>query len=52
LLADLIGFFVSLFGGGGSKPAVIPAGFHRLAHYPAIYFITDSEAQIEEYTPD
>lgn len=41
-LADLVGFFVSLFGGGSSKPAVIPAGYHRIAHYRAIYFITDS----------
>ena len=47
----IIDFFVSLFGGGGSRPA-IPRGYRRVAHYPAMHFITDSEAQLEEFTPD
>jgi RHS repeat-associated protein len=49
---DIVDFFESLFGGGSSKPAFIPPGYRRAAHYPSIHFITDSEAQIEEYTPD
>jgi hypothetical protein len=53
VVEDLVNFFEGLFGGGGSsQPAFIPPGRRRIAHYPAIYFITDSEAQIEEYTPD
>jgi hypothetical protein len=51
-IADLVDFFEGLFGGGGGQPTFIPRGYRRVAHYPAIYFITDSQAQLEEYTPD
>jgi hypothetical protein len=42
LLGAIINFFESLFGGGSSGPAIIPNGYHRVAHYPAMYFVTDS----------
>ncbi|MBF6570934.1 MAG: RHS repeat-associated core domain-containing protein [Candidatus Binataceae bacterium] len=51
-LADLVSFFVGLFGGGGSQPAFIPRGYRRVAHYPAMSFITDSQADIQQFTPD
>ena len=51
ILGAIIGFFVSLFGGGGSDPVVLNST-HRLAHYPAMSFITDSRAQLQEFTPD
>ena len=51
LLGDLIGFLVSLFGGGG-QPTLIPRGYRRVAHYPAMSFITDSQADLQQFTPD
>ncbi|MBF6570936.1 MAG: RHS repeat-associated core domain-containing protein [Candidatus Binataceae bacterium] len=51
-LADLVSFFVGLFGGGGSQPAFIPRGYRRVAHYPAMSFITDSQADLQQFTPD
>ncbi|MBF6570933.1 MAG: RHS repeat-associated core domain-containing protein [Candidatus Binataceae bacterium] len=51
-LADLVSFFVGLFGGGGSQPAFIPRGYRRVAHYPSLYFITDSQADLQQFTPD
>jgi hypothetical protein len=51
LLGAIINFFESLFGGGSSGPAIIPNGYHRVAHYPAMYFITDSQADIQQFTP-
>jgi hypothetical protein len=51
LLAEIVNFFVNLFSGSSSQP-VVPAGYHRHNHYPAMYFITDSQAQLEEFTPD
>ncbi|MBF6570931.1 MAG: RHS repeat-associated core domain-containing protein [Candidatus Binataceae bacterium] len=50
-LADLVSFFVGLFGGGGSQPAFIPRGYRRVAHYPAMSFITDSQADLQQFTP-
>ncbi len=51
-LGALINFFSSLFGGGGSGPKIVPAGYRRIAHYPAMQFISDSPADIQQFTPD
>jgi hypothetical protein len=50
LLGLIINFFEDLFGGGG-QPTFIPPGDYRHAHYPAMSFITDSQADIQQFTP-
>ena len=47
---DIVNFFEGLFG-GGSQHVVVPPGYYRAAHYPAMYFITDSAADIQQFTP-
>jgi RHS repeat-associated protein len=46
----IINFFEDLFGGGG-QPRFIPPGDYRHVHYPAMSFITDSQADIQQFTP-
>jgi hypothetical protein len=50
LLGLIINFFEDLFGGGG-QPTFIPPGDYRHTHYPAMSFITDSQADIQQFTP-
>jgi RHS repeat-associated protein len=51
LLGDLIGFFISLFGGGGGQPAIQPPGYRRRAHYPAIYLLPTLERKLKNSRP-